>query len=264
MIVEAKQRVEQSMYPLDKFRQELEGSNFGKLFLRVLENRFSNEPIEGVEIALFLGSVLSVKTIIKSKGWDIDAQFTQEQAIEIALEQSTIIQNKEKYNRYWTEKEVQRGYFSSLGLTQAFMDDLSGFASHDWQKHPLVDTATFFALRQLGVIVAKGRANDKLKESWRKRYFGKNSIKQEAADKPSNGVTAQEEPVIVDPDCIHHWVIAAPNGAFSEGLCKRCGSTRSFKNATLPRTIIKRTKRRTPDVIIDSNSSREIEDEGIE
>jgi len=258
MVVETKPRVEQGIYPFDKFRQELGESNFGKLFLRVLENQFSNEPIEGVEIALFLGSAASVKAIIQSKGWDIDAHFTKEQAIEIALEQSTKIQDKEKYNRIWTEKEVQRGYFSGRGLTQAFMDDLSRFASHDWQKQPVVDTPTFLAIRQLGLIVVKGRASDQKKELWRKRFIGKNYTKQKPAENSDNGAIVQEEWVNLDPDCVHHWVIATPNGVYADARCKRCGSERCFVNGSDGLVAVKKGKKQRAYVIIGSKSSTEL------
>ena len=32
--------------------------------------------------------------------------------------------------------------------------------------------------------------------------------------------------------CVHHWLIEAPNGRESVGRCKRCGTTKSFMNAT--------------------------------
>ena len=32
--------------------------------------------------------------------------------------------------------------------------------------------------------------------------------------------------------CVHHWIIDAPNGRESRGLCKRCGRKRSFANST--------------------------------
>ena len=32
-------------------------------------------------------------------------------------------------------------------------------------------------------------------------------------------------------DCSHHWVIATPNGAESDGYCKHCGSQKAFPNA---------------------------------
>jgi hypothetical protein len=32
--------------------------------------------------------------------------------------------------------------------------------------------------------------------------------------------------------CRHHWVIETPNGALSSGQCKRCGSTREFRNSS--------------------------------
>ena len=31
--------------------------------------------------------------------------------------------------------------------------------------------------------------------------------------------------------CAHHWVIAAPNGPTSEGVCQRCGHQREFVNS---------------------------------
>ncbi len=34
------------------------------------------------------------------------------------------------------------------------------------------------------------------------------------------------------PQCQHHWKIAAPNGATSMGVCKRCGEEREFANST--------------------------------
>ena len=30
--------------------------------------------------------------------------------------------------------------------------------------------------------------------------------------------------------CIHHWVIETPVGPMSQGVCKRCGEERQFKN----------------------------------
>lgn len=32
-------------------------------------------------------------------------------------------------------------------------------------------------------------------------------------------------------DCVHHWKIKEPAGRYSEGRCKKCGSTGSFKNS---------------------------------
>ena len=31
--------------------------------------------------------------------------------------------------------------------------------------------------------------------------------------------------------CRHHWVIDTPNGALSDGRCKRCGQEREFRNS---------------------------------
>jgi hypothetical protein len=38
--------------------------------------------------------------------------------------------------------------------------------------------------------------------------------------------------VVTESDCQHHWVIAAPQGAMSQGRCKRCGEEREFRNST--------------------------------
>lgn len=32
--------------------------------------------------------------------------------------------------------------------------------------------------------------------------------------------------------CVHHWVLESPSGRESAGVCKRCGLTRNFANAT--------------------------------
>lgn len=37
---------------------------------------------------------------------------------------------------------------------------------------------------------------------------------------------------IAERNCSHHWVIDTPNGTFSHGRCKRCGSTREFRNSS--------------------------------
>ena len=33
------------------------------------------------------------------------------------------------------------------------------------------------------------------------------------------------------PTCAHHWVIATPNGAMSNGKCKVCGQEKEFPNS---------------------------------
>ena len=33
-------------------------------------------------------------------------------------------------------------------------------------------------------------------------------------------------------NCVHHWAIESPNGRESQGVCRRCGSKRSFANST--------------------------------
>ena len=35
----------------------------------------------------------------------------------------------------------------------------------------------------------------------------------------------------ISSHCPHHWVIPAPNGPTSEGVCKRCGHQREFVNS---------------------------------
>lgn len=41
----------------------------------------------------------------------------------------------------------------------------------------------------------------------------------------NESVTADER-----PGCRHHWIIDEARGPRSDGRCKRCGSTRQFKN----------------------------------
>ena len=33
-------------------------------------------------------------------------------------------------------------------------------------------------------------------------------------------------------NCIHHWIIDAPNGRESTGVCKHCGVEKGFSNST--------------------------------
>lgn len=33
-------------------------------------------------------------------------------------------------------------------------------------------------------------------------------------------------------NCVHHWLIEAPNGRESRGSCKNCGKTKDFVNST--------------------------------
>ena len=37
--------------------------------------------------------------------------------------------------------------------------------------------------------------------------------------------------MIPGPVCVHHWVIASPNGEMSAGRCKICGAEREFPNS---------------------------------
>ena len=32
--------------------------------------------------------------------------------------------------------------------------------------------------------------------------------------------------------CVHHWMIEAPSGRESTGVCRRCGATKNFANST--------------------------------
>ncbi|MBM3140281.1 MAG: hypothetical protein FJZ92_08735 [Chloroflexi bacterium] len=32
--------------------------------------------------------------------------------------------------------------------------------------------------------------------------------------------------------CVHHWIIEAPNGRESRGVCRNCGRQKSFVNST--------------------------------
>jgi hypothetical protein len=42
---------------------------------------------------------------------------------------------------------------------------------------------------------------------------------------------AHEAEVAEKPACVHHWVIASPDGAMSLGRCKRCGTEKEFPNS---------------------------------
>ncbi len=53
------------------------------------------------------------------------------------------------------------------------------------------------------------------------------STKQQPAPAPA----PQAETVSGGPKCVHHWAIETPNGRESEGVCKRCGTRRSFSNS---------------------------------
>lgn len=33
-------------------------------------------------------------------------------------------------------------------------------------------------------------------------------------------------------NCVHHWIIDAPNGRESTGVCKHCGTEKGFSNST--------------------------------
>ena len=44
--------------------------------------------------------------------------------------------------------------------------------------------------------------------------------------------SAQPKSTATNASCVHHWVIEAPNGRESHGVCRRCGHERSFANST--------------------------------
>ena len=44
-------------------------------------------------------------------------------------------------------------------------------------------------------------------------------------------VNAERLIVFIANNCAHHWVIAAPNGPTSEGVCQRCGHQKEFVNS---------------------------------
>jgi len=170
-MVETYRNKQQEPYHPDIFKKQLEHSSFGKLFLALLDNEFKHEPIEAADIAAFLGNVNSVKTIIRSKKWDVQGLFSKEQAKEIALEQSVKIQATDKFDNLWTEREIMRGYFAPRGLNKELMDNLSSFVSHNWKTHPYVDTPTF--------VKEFFKARGRLKEQGYNFHCDYNSLKPE-------------------------------------------------------------------------------------
>ena len=36
---------------------------------------------------------------------------------------------------------------------------------------------------------------------------------------------------LTEPTCRHHWLIDAPHGATSPGICKLCGAQKEFRNS---------------------------------
>ena len=40
-----------------------------------------------------------------------------------------------------------------------------------------------------------------------------------------------QEPIAAAPTCAHHWVLAAPSGDTTAGVCKLCGAVRDFNDA---------------------------------
>jgi len=229
-MVETYRNKQQEPYHPDIFKKQLEHSSFGKLFLALLDNEFKHEPIEAADIAAFLGNVNSVKTIIRSKKWDVQGLFSKEQAKEIALEQSVKIQATDKFDNLWTEREIMRGYFAPRGLNKELMDNLSSFVSHNWKTHPYVDTPTFLAIRQIGLIIKASRISDVEKKHKKIIYIGKSNHNKEEETLNTNGKSEPREPLILDENCKHHWKIASPNGVYSEGTCIYCSSRADFRN----------------------------------
>ena len=50
------------------------------------------------------------------------------------------------------------------------------------------------------------------------------------------------EAIAPDQECAHHWMIESPSGETSQGICKFCGSTRSFFNSSTGRTMTRAGK----------------------
>ena len=47
-------------------------------------------------------------------------------------------------------------------------------------------------------------------------------------------ITTKERPASArqQANCVHHWLIEAPNGRESYGVCKICGKQKAFVNST--------------------------------
>lgn len=46
------------------------------------------------------------------------------------------------------------------------------------------------------------------------------------------GSTILERESLPEGRCQHHWILGAPMGPTSTGLCKRCGASKEFANAS--------------------------------
>lgn len=46
-----------------------------------------------------------------------------------------------------------------------------------------------------------------------------------------------------NPEHAHHWVIAEPKGAVSEGICRYCQARRLFQNAPTEAVVTTRAER---------------------
>lgn len=49
---------------------------------------------------------------------------------------------------------------------------------------------------------------------------------------PTNEKTKSATKTRKAANCVHHWIIDAPNGRESVGSCKHCGVTKGFSNST--------------------------------
>lgn len=55
---------------------------------------------------------------------------------------------------------------------------------------------------------------------------------KKAAQAPRERVVEEHEPTLTEgPTCVHHWVIASPDGEMSVGRCKVCGVEKEFPNS---------------------------------
>lgn len=61
-----------------------------------------------------------------------------------------------------------------------------------------------------------------------------------AGDGPSGLTPAQCTPADIGVKCVHHWLIAPPNGATSQGVCIKCNAERTFSNSSPEYTITER------------------------
>ena len=86
-----------------------------------------------------------------------------------------------------------------------------------------------FWLRQRGLSVGELAAglglSPKTVEDW---------VYRGAIPSPANRINLED---FVRLTCAHHWVIDAPNGHVSRGVCKLCGQVREFENSIENKTF---------------------------